>query len=239
MSEQRLCGVEGCGRPHKARSMCRTHYKAWRKDHPVLDPATVDPAPTRSIVISLINEFTTASISKASGVSEGTIRRITSGARPTVSVRSAEAIASMDRGLLVPIIHPRAVSRTCTVGDCRRPYQARNMCSTHYSRWRSGIPLDQPRGVRRHLAPQRLCDIEGCASDANTSDTTHATYADGQRQEAAAVRPLVPLPRTTCPRGCGRLWHDLEAVASPIPELPWPACPGSTITVSDSERVSA
>lgn len=29
---QRTCSVEGCGRPHKARGLCKAHYAKWRYD---------------------------------------------------------------------------------------------------------------------------------------------------------------------------------------------------------------
>lgn len=32
MAAKRLCSIEGCGKPHKARGWCRQHYERW-KDH--------------------------------------------------------------------------------------------------------------------------------------------------------------------------------------------------------------
>lgn len=31
----KVCGFEGCGRPHKARGWCSTHYDQWRKGKPL------------------------------------------------------------------------------------------------------------------------------------------------------------------------------------------------------------
>ena len=54
----------------------------------------------------------------------------------------------------------------CGVDGCTRPYWARGLCNTHYSRWRkhgstlSYAAIANGRGQR--IRPKKTCTVEGC-----------------------------------------------------------------------------
>lgn len=45
---------------------------------------------------------------------------------------------------------------TCTVDGCERAENCRSLCSLHYQRSRTGIPLDRPLRAPRWADPPRL-----------------------------------------------------------------------------------
>ena len=51
--------------------------------------------------------------------------------------------------------------KQCSISGCKRPRISRGYCSSHYYRWRNGLPLDMPitLQIRNH---GETCTFEGC-----------------------------------------------------------------------------
>jgi len=56
MAHQRICSVDGCGKPHEARGWCRLHYQRWQKHGtPLADvPVAVKGAPFKFLTEAAI-----------------------------------------------------------------------------------------------------------------------------------------------------------------------------------------
>lgn len=74
----------------------------------------------------------------------------------------------------------------CSVDECERKVLARNLCATHYQRWRTGAPLDTPI---KHKNPGALCTIDGCGRK-RAGRGLCTTHFERQRQGVPLDRPV-------------------------------------------------
>jgi hypothetical protein len=65
--------------------------------------------------------------------------------------------------------------KTCEVPGCHQPHIARGLCSTHYARWRRGVPVEEPP-VRDYegKGSQQWCKEEGCTRRARNHHQCNA-----------------------------------------------------------------
>ena len=68
----------------------------------------------------------------------------------------------------------------CTRPDCDRRRVAREMCRTHYDRWRKGQEMDAPIERRPRRIPDP-CSIEGCGRAKFALSYCHAHYERSRR----------------------------------------------------------
>ncbi len=65
--------------------------------------------------------------------------------------------------------------RLCSVGDCRKSHVARDMCGTHYARWRL-------------RATRKICKMGECVGPVYAKDLCEPHYALGRRHGDPSVR---------------------------------------------------
>ena len=133
------CAKDGCEKPHQARGLCSTHYKAWRDGR-------------------LREEVRAAR--------EKTPRLCGHCGEPIPAARTAKAIfcsalcKRKDQYRREKVNPPRKQAPPCSVDGCGSPVFARGICSKHYSRLRSKGSLDDTRKNARGT-----CSVEDCSRD--------------------------------------------------------------------------
>jgi hypothetical protein len=93
--------------------------------------------------------------------------------------------------------------RTCEVDGCERSPIARNLCMTHYHRWKRHGTTDL---LERLKPPRRLCAVEGCSRHTSSRGHCEAHYARLRRTgESGPASIATPSPGGICAvDGCGR-----------------------------------
>lgn len=87
--------------------------------------------------------------------------------------------------------------KTCSVEGCGRPFRAKGLCITHYTRQRKGTPLDAPITVMGRVG----CAVEGCDSPHHCKG--FCAYHYKAMRKGLAFGASTPL--TVCSvAGCGR-----------------------------------
>lgn len=141
MSPGRTCGVEGCGRQHKARGYCKIHYERWRT---VGNPLAGGP------------------IRKRGKRADGRVCKVEGCGCPFSAkglckphYRRMKAGVPLDKPFRVYV--PQT-SDTCSVDDCARRPTADGLCGMHWQRWKRGKPMAGPPKWEFN----RVCSVPGC-----------------------------------------------------------------------------
>lgn len=117
----KICSIEDCGKPSKARGWCWTHYGRWKVHGSTAQPVRV---PKHSPVCTVTD---CEAKSVAGGICDMHYRRV-------------KAHGSTD----LPERTPRP-QRECSVDDCNRKHCAKGYCELHYRRWRKHGSTDVPK----------------------------------------------------------------------------------------------
>ena len=123
--QHEFCTVSGCGRPHKCRGYCQTHYMQWKRGEPVVAEIKV-------------RDRTPLEHCSESGCLEPV---------------KAKGLCKMHYARLLRHGHTRYQDRTkpprpCSVVGCENWYYADGLCHQHYARKRRlhdkyGLTLEQ------------------------------------------------------------------------------------------------
>lgn len=137
LSNHRVCGFTGCGRPHFARGYCRTHYQQDRRSRGtrLTEPRQRAPRATVCCVDGCDRDDVTS--------------------RSMCQMHYARWQRHGDPAVRVVPFR----DRICTVIGCDRPHRAMGYCEMHYARWKShGDPhvVRAPFTYVNHNPPTRL-----------------------------------------------------------------------------------
>lgn len=129
----RVCSIEGCEKPAKARGWCRAHYNRWYKDQ--TQPCSVEGCNRPRM---------------ARGWCDAHYRRWYEEGR-TCSVGGCDSPLfgrgwcnmHYSRWRRYGDLHYERPPRICSVNGCELPHKSRGWCGKHYLRWyKRGDPLD-------------------------------------------------------------------------------------------------
>ena len=145
------CTVDGCGRPHKARGYCNTHYVQTLRGVPLRQLR-----PARSTVRYFCTIEGCRRVHKARGYCSSHYIRFLSGREVDVNIPT--------RG--------KKTSRVCTVDGCTDVSRTKNMCWTHYQRFHK-------HGYNKY--PDRktefkICRVSGCGGIVLAKDLCNKCY---------------------------------------------------------------
>ena len=132
------CTVEGCNRPHHALGLCAAHYHRQRKGQSLSLPVL----PRRAGAPCAVE-----------------------GCRLPLDRHSARGFCRLHYARLLrrgTTDDPPREARRCSVPGCDLPHYGLGFCAGHYSRHKTGRPLDPPLRPKLPAGEAALCLTEGC-----------------------------------------------------------------------------
>lgn len=175
----KFCSVEGCGRPHSARGLCKAHQHRLERDGDIRADIPIGPYRDRG----------TGGVCVVDGCGAPSTGRL---CRTHVwrQTKLGSPTAEGD-------IKSRGVERpptTCDVAECDKVARTRQLCSGHYSRLlRTGqTGPAELRALPKKIEPGSTCSVEGCALPEKARTWCVQHYGRWQRTgDVDAARPVV------------------------------------------------
>ena len=149
MATQRICSVEGCGKKHVARGMCKLHWQRESREG-FSEPAS--PRPTQLFFDQALHSNTDACIlwpfgSDTNGyplfLGAHAHRMMCASAHGAAPNAKAEVHRSCSNRTCLNPKHlkwgnqeDRKSQRQCSIPSCGKPHKGRGMCVNHYRQWR-------------------------------------------------------------------------------------------------------
>lgn len=158
------CTVPGCGRSdYLKRGLCGMHYQRWSQHgDPLWEP---EQRPEKCSAVGCASQSTAGK-----GLCQKHYMRL----------RRTGTTAD-------PVKKPNASERSCSVEGCSKSVDRREMCTTHYTRWKKH---GDPSVRLRTWTPQQgqACSEEGCEADAYAKGLCRRHWAAAYHVENQDVR---------------------------------------------------
>ena len=195
------CTKDGCGKPHQARGLCATHYKAWHDGR--------------------LREAVRAAREAEPRLCEQCGTEISPNRR--AGTRFCDALCKSKSQRKREKARPaRDPAPPCSVENCNTPKFSLGLCSRHYSRLRSKGSLDDARKNAKGVCSRGDCSQEHVARGLCDQHYRHQLRAERRQRlasELADRRCLhcdepIPAKRNAAALFCTRACKQKERVAS-------------------------